>query len=450
MLNLIQVFFFFIVYVQLNSTNSCKFDQPIRIYDKEGVITSPGYDGKTFYPKNVNCSWILIAPENKRIQVDFEDFSIEYSFQCAFDGLLIFDGDSIKSPLLIQACGPIPPKQIISSGNALYFVFYTDDVRSFHGFKLNFNHINKLITCSENQLICRNKNCVNLTSICNYVDDCKDGTDEENCSYRLSKKTTCGRPYFNPNLENNRIVGGTKAVPGSWPWQISLRFHSAEPYGHVCGGSLLNREWVVTAAHCFRDLYNTSLWSVSLGKYHKFKEDKTQLIRYIKKLFIHEKYLAKVKNLEKANSKDNDIALIKLNAPVQFTKFIQPICLAKKSPSKSTICYVTGWGETMGTSYPDVLKQVAVPIISYKSCKQLYKNIIDINGKMICAGHKEGGLDSCKGDSGGPLVMKKKGIWFLVGIVSSGKSCAEVKYPGIYTKVTSYDKWIKKTIKKNK
>lgn len=441
------IFCFLLIFGKINSKLCGSDSNLIKIYDKEGIITSPGYDGKSFYPKNVNCSWTLIAPEDKRLQVDFEDFSIEYSFQCAFDGLLIFDGEPIQSNLLIRACGAALPKRIISSGNILHFIFYADDIRSFHGFKFSFKHINKLVACKENQLTCRNKKCVNSTSICNKVDECGDGTDEENCNYILQKNIKCGRSYFKPNLENNRIVGGTKSSPGNWPWQVSLRFPSKEPYGHVCGGSLLNQKWVITAAHCFRDSLNTSLWTLHFGKYHKYKEDETEQIRYIKRIFIHKEYLTALKNLKDTNKKENDLALIQLNAPVQYTMFVQPICLPKKSPPKGIICYVTGWGETMGTSYSDVLKQVGVPIIPYRTCKKMYKNIFNIERKMICAGYKQGGHDSCKGDSGGPLVMKKKEIWYLVGIVSSGKSCAEGNYPGLYTKTTSYKKWINKIIK---
>ncbi|PIO22822.1 hypothetical protein AB205_0095350, partial [Aquarana catesbeiana] len=91
------------------------------------------------------------------------------------------------------------------------------------------------------------------------------------------------------------------------------------------------------------------------------------------------------------------------------------------------------------------LQEVMVPLIDRNTCQKMYTNAggdINIQNDQICAGYKEGGKDSCQGDSGGPLVCKVQGVWYQVGVVSSGIGCAKPNFPGIYTQVTSYQTWI--------
>ncbi|GFS92246.1 enteropeptidase [Trichonephila clavipes] len=107
--------------------------------------------------------------------------------------------------------------------------------------------------CTEDEIVCHNKNCVQKKLICDGQDDCGDGTDEESCGYPVRHSVPCGLTPISPDLGNNdRIVGGRAAVPGSWPWQCSLRRKGNNLYGHLCGAALVNDQWALTAAHCFR------------------------------------------------------------------------------------------------------------------------------------------------------------------------------------------------------
>ncbi|CAL1272702.1 unnamed protein product [Larinioides sclopetarius] len=192
---------------------------------------------------------------------------------------------------------------------------------------------------------------------------------------------------------------------------------------------------------------NASMWTVHLGKFFKEKAESTEQVRYIKEIIIHPKYTGLSSNPLMLGSKDSDIALIRLNAPVTMTSFVRPICLPPwqiRLPT-GTVCHVTGWGETLGTGNAGVLKQAAVPIVSREICQKSYSTI-NISRSMICAGYSEGGHDSCKGDSGGPLVLKKRNRWYLVGLVSSGGDCASPMQPGIYTQVSSFKTWISRMI----
>ncbi|KAM9330532.1 transmembrane protease serine 11A-like [Gastrophryne carolinensis] len=221
---------------------------------------------------------------------------------------------------------------------------------------------------------------------------------------------------------STKIVGGTNAALGAWPWQASLRFFGI----HLCGASLISNTWLVTAAHCFDTLKQVMLWTVSLGSI-----DPSNGVGFsIKNIIIHEKY-----NIA---TNENDIALIELSAPVTFTQYIRPVCL----PAASTIvpdnssCYVTGWGaltEGAKTSAP-ILQQAELKTINTNLCRRLPAYVNTFRSSMLCAGYLAGNVDACQGDSGGPLVtLTANNKWFLYGIVSYGDGCGEQNKPGIYS-----------------
>uniref|UniRef100_A0A3Q0S050 Peptidase S1 domain-containing protein n=1 Tax=Amphilophus citrinellus TaxID=61819 RepID=A0A3Q0S050_AMPCI len=242
---------------------------------------------------------------------------------------------------------------------------------------------------------------------------------------------TCGR-----SVKNVRIVGGQDATPGSWPWQVALfTFGSSS-----CGGSLITNQWVLTAAHCssFLDLLFTK---VHLGHHNQLGLNPNAVTQTIEKIVCHPAH--------NPFTSENDICLLKLSAPVNFTDYIQPICLASGNSTfyNGTSSWVTGFGDTTdGGSPSNVLQEVNVPIVGNRECKCYYKDVTDVKENMICAGLKAGGKDSCQGDSGGPLMIKKDSIWIQSGVVSFGDGCALPMRPGVYTRVSCYQKWISNTI----
>ncbi|XP_077000714.1 plasma kallikrein isoform X1 [Tamandua tetradactyla] len=232
-----------------------------------------------------------------------------------------------------------------------------------------------------------------------------------------------------------RIVGGTSAAWREWPWQVSLQV-KLKAQSHVCGGSIIGHQWVVTAAHCFDGLYWPDVWRIYSGLLNLSEITKETAFSRIKEIIIHQQYTA--------SERGHDIALIKLETPLNYTESQKPICLPFKDDSNAiyTNCWITGWGftEENGT-VQNILQKANIPLVTNEECQTKYTDH-GITKQMICAGYKEGGKDACKGDSGGPLVCKHNGIWKFVGITSWGEGCARREKPGVYTKVAEYVDWI--------
>ncbi|XP_043412566.1 transmembrane protease serine 11D [Prionailurus bengalensis] len=240
----------------------------------------------------------------------------------------------------------------------------------------------------------------------------------------------CGARTDLITLSAERILGGTKAEEGDWPWQVSLQTNNV----HHCGGILISSMWILTAAHCFRSYPNPRQWTVTFGVSTTFPKQR----RGVRTILIHSNY--------NPATHENDIAAIQLDRGIAFTKDIHRVCLpeaAQNIPPGST-AYVTGWGsqEYAGNTVSD-LQQARVRIISNDACNAPTSYNGAVLSGMLCAGLPQGGVDACRGDSGGPLVQEdSRRLWFLVGIVSWGDQCGLPDKPGVYTRVTAYRAWI--------
>ncbi|NXU27728.1 CTRL protease, partial [Thalassarche chlororhynchos] len=239
----------------------------------------------------------------------------------------------------------------------------------------------------------------------------------------------CGVPTISPSVYySERIINGQNAVPGSWPWQVSLQTRSGS---HFCGGSLINENWVVTAAHCE---FNPYSHVVVLGEYDRSSNTESVQVKTVARAITNP-------NWDPYNL-NNDITLLKLSSPARLGPRVSPICLAPANLAlpNNLQCVTTGWGRTNTNSQALAarLQQVTLPLISRSQCKQYWGN--RITSSMLCAGGV--GASSCQGDSGGPLVYQNGNVWTLIGIVSWGNSNCNVRMPAIYTRVSQFRNWI--------
>uniref|UniRef100_A0A8D2J496 Chymotrypsin like n=1 Tax=Varanus komodoensis TaxID=61221 RepID=A0A8D2J496_VARKO len=229
-------------------------------------------------------------------------------------------------------------------------------------------------------------------------------------------------PSIKPNVRDaERIVNGENATPGLWPWQVSLQTSSNH---HFCGGSLINANWVITAAHCnVSPEYHFAI----LGEFDRSSGAEPVQRRSIAKAITHPYWDSRTMN--------NDITLLKLSSPVQLNSHTLPSGLK---------CITTGWGQTSstGTWTAEVRQQVAVPLVTVNQCQQYWG--IQITSSITCAGAV--GACSCQGDSGGPLVCQKGSVWNLIGIVSWGTSNCSVWAPAVYTRVSQFRNWIEQVV----
>ncbi|KAM8868893.1 LOW QUALITY PROTEIN: uncharacterized protein AB9W97_016501 [Spinachia spinachia] len=223
--------------------------------------------------------------------------------------------------------------------------------------------------------------------------------------------------------EEDKIVGGYECTPHSQAHQVSLN----SGY-HFCGGSLVNENWVVSAAHCYK-----SRMEVHLGEHNiRVNEGTEQVIRSAR-VIRHPQY--------SSYNIDNDIMLIKLSEPAVLNQYVTPVALPTTCAPAGTMCKVSGWGNTMSSSADrNKLQCLNIPILSTTDCDNSYPGMI--TDAMFCAGYLEGGKDSCQGDSGGPVVCNGE----LQGVVSWGYGCAERDHPGVYAKVCLFNSWLQDTM----
>lgn len=297
----------------------------------------------------------------------------------------------------------------------------------------------------------------------------------------LAPGNKCGASRFSDNPQGN-IVNGEEALIGEYPWLANLGYTVAgrSQINFKCGGALIGERYVITAAHCVTQLPGSfKLSTVRLGE-HRLSSNidcgldpnqpsnsepicnDTPQDFDIEEIIFHPDY--GVPHVFR-----NDIALLRLNRPANFSDFVQPICLPFDHDENENYVETTanlglqnsvkvaGWGATneRGRDPADALQKLNVPIFPGNKCVDVYKTrggILDSESQM-CAGG-EAGKDSCVGDSGSALMRdertkfdSRKFRWKLLGVVSFGpRLCGTSGVPGVYSRMRHYLDWILENI----
>jgi len=262
------------------------------------------------------------------------------------------------------------------------------------------------------------------------------------------------------NPENEvQVVGGNEVEENAYPWMAALgskiQGGSDNRFRWFCGGSLIDKDKILTAAHCVQNSGFT-LDVVRLGAHNLGESEFEDVDDYVpKRIVVHPEY--KEEGVVAGGFPEHDIAIIFLNTDngsgVKIRQEVGPVCLPQPSipVQAGAPVLVTGWGATSeGGILADRLQEVTVKVTDPKVCKQRYRQLagVELGPGILCAGHSEGGRDACQGDSGGPLVSSSSSSegedtsFTLVGVVSAGIGCARRDVPGLYTDVAHHMQWI--------
>lgn len=267
---------------------------------------------------------------------------------------------------------------------------------------------------------------------------------------------TCVQSFCDCGLEGirSRIYNGKVTQTHKFPWIAHIRFTRPKSTSYSqCGGTLVDNQHIVTAAHCLFDsngnLNQPANVQVYLGILDKNRDYKTAL--------GVEEYIYDVRYAS-SSPMDYDIAILRLKEPVQFSETVYPICIPSSDDQIYRRLTVAGWGnvDSSGTGSA-VLREVDVDFIQKSTCNEMKYNYVikknnlpsyfrfnvqPVHENHICALNTLTGGDACSGDSGGPLMFKdpQNGRWYLIGVVSGAWDLCGVDLgvPGLYTSISPY------------
>merc|ERR1711890_70268 len=240
---------------------------------------------------------------------------------------------------------------------------------------------------------------------------------------------TCGKKG-----SGSRIINGVDAGHGEFPWQISLRFGR---YGHICGRTLIGKQHVLCAAHCFGQTKNPNSYTVRVGEWHLKRRDGSEEDHAVSEVHVHERYYY-------PKQFNSDIAIMKLKNPVDLSgPYAGLACMpaAGKDYRGHSECQLSGWGlvKRWPQTLADRLQKVTGKIWTARDLLRQYYSLPD---HVVGFGNPSKGWSACMGDSGGPLICPNgSGTYDVIGVVSFGPGTCSGK-PGVFTEVSAYRDWL--------
>ncbi|XP_077440567.1 serine protease 57-like [Vanacampus margaritifer] len=228
--------------------------------------------------------------------------------------------------------------------------------------------------------------------------------------------------------DSTHIVGGRDAPSHSRPYMASLQFRGQ----HICGGSLVREDFVLTAAHCRLRRALT----VVLGIDSLTGNESTKQVFTAARDIPHPDY----------DGHENDIMLLKLNGNATLTETVQLIVPKRGRLGRRSRCVTAGWGDIGDNgTLANTLQEVNVTLLSQRACRQRW-GAVPLARTMVCGTGSRTFQGFCSGDSGGPLICDGE----TAGVVSfSGRQCGNPRTPDVYTRVSSFTDWIASVLNSN-
>jgi len=236
--------------------------------------------------------------------------------------------------------------------------------------------------------------------------------------------------------EPDKLVNGIPAKIEDYPHCVSIRVNN----NHMCGGSIIDKQYILTAAHCVVPLLQDSRLrqaaTVVTGTTYLSKDGQNYKIE---KLWHHEKY-----NLRALGRSPYDIGIIKLASPIELGPNQKAIALPTRDIAKDDKVTIAAWGST-GFRQPihDNLQKLSSTVMLPEECQKYHLLLMNVHKSELCTLITKGtGL--CHGDSGSGLINEDEGT--ITGLVSGGRPCAQ-GYPDVYTSVYYHKSWIEEKMK---
>ncbi|XP_030555895.1 lectizyme-like [Drosophila novamexicana] len=239
-----------------------------------------------------------------------------------------------------------------------------------------------------------------------------------------------------PSFATGFVINGTEADPHAAPYIVSLGT-KFDKHSHICGGTIINKEWIVTAAHCISQPVGMS----AIAGLHKRAEvDERTQHRQIDFGRVHEQYTGGVGPF--------DIAVLHVSEPFEFNEFVGPATLPSREEIHEGETHLYGWGQPKSyiLTAAKTLQTVTTEIVNYDKCKEVLPADAPLAESNVCSDSLQQSISACNGDSGGPLVVEHEDAASeLIGVVSWGYiPCGLANYPSVYTRVSAYIDWIAK------
>ncbi|CAG7819236.1 unnamed protein product, partial [Allacma fusca] len=434
-----------------NPTSACASNQTDLALGEVGTITSPNYPEN--YPGGQLCQWYLESIPGTRIEATFFDLVTQPWFFTYFDYLMISkSGNFSKVDRVAGDMNGKTPMTVSSEANKFGLRFRSSSLFNFRGFRMQY------IVVPEDPVAAQ------LIEVSPYSDGCglspvleaeASATSPGPITIPIepvdaSSTDAPNVPILTPGNGNevkyvqvpaspwefdSKIIGQSPAPKHGYPWMVALLIDGR----HFCGGSIIDAQHVLTAAHCTDNAKTISMLFGSHNIRAPKASEPSRVIVNVTDDDIHQhpKY--------NPNTIANDISIIRLPQRLQFNDEIRPVCLPNKYFLSRTFVgdrvRVTGWGKNSdkAASITPELQQAGVSVMPNGQCRNYFRGIV--TGNLICV-QTTRTVSPCKGDSGGPLVVEQQGRdgpYFLqLGIVSFGSYTCERAFPVGFTRTTAF------------